>query len=110
MIHAKISEVKDGLSAYLRRVKAGEPVVVLERSTPIARIVPLDWESESVDSTGEAGGNTRLARLERAGIVMRRGAGSPLDAIGRPLRPGTGSGVLEALLEERAEERREGRR
>ncbi len=108
MIHAKISEVKDGLSAYLRRVKAGEPVVVLERSTPIARIVPLDWESESVDSTGEAGGNTKLARLERAGIVMRRGAGSPLDAIGQPLR--TRSSVLDALLEERAEERREGSR
>ncbi len=107
MIHAKISEVKDSLSAYLRRVKAGEPVVVLERSTPIARIVPVDWESENAESTGVTGGNPKLARLERAGIVMRRGVGSPLDAIGQPLRPR--SSVLEALLEERAEEWRDGR-
>ena len=31
MIRATISEVKDGMSAYLRRVKAGETVLVTER-------------------------------------------------------------------------------
>ena len=108
MIRAKISEVKDGLSAYLRRVKAGESVLVLERSTPIAHIVPVGWESAGAESTDAAGDSAKVARLESAGIVMRRGTGSPLDVIGLPMR--ARSSVLEALLEEREEERREGRR
>ena len=37
MIRATISEVKNGLSAYLRRVKSGESVLVMERRTPVAR-------------------------------------------------------------------------
>jgi prevent-host-death family protein len=30
------------LSAYLRRVEAGEPVTITRRGRPIGRIVPLD--------------------------------------------------------------------
>ena len=41
MIRATISEVKNGLSGYLRRVKSGESVLVTERRTPVARIVPV---------------------------------------------------------------------
>ena len=48
----------------------------------------------------------RLSRLEQAGIVVRRGSGSPLDALGPPLRGGIA--LMEALLEERSEELRDG--
>ena len=108
MIRATISEVKDGMSAYLRRVKSGESVLVMERRTPIARIVPVGLDSDGGREGDSVDREAKLARLEQAGIVARRSSGSPLDVLGQPLRPG--AGVLEALLEERSEESREGYR
>ena len=108
MIRATISEVKDGMSAYLRRVEAGESVLVMERRTPIARIVPVGIDSQGGREGDRVDGEAKVARLEQAGIVVRRGSGSPLDVLERPLR--AGAGVLEALLDERSEEWREGYR
>ena len=108
MIRATISEVKDGMSAYLRRVKSGESVLVMERRTPVARIVPVGLGSQSAGEGDHVDREAKLARLERAGIVVRRGSGSPLDVLGQPLR--AGAGVLDALLEERSEESRDGYR
>ena len=105
MIRATISEVKDGMSAYLRRVKSGESVLVLERRTPIARIVPVGLDSDGGGEGDRVDSEAKLARLEQAGIVVRRGTGSPLDVLGPPLRPG--AGVLEALLEGRSDESRD---
>ena len=39
-----IAELKARLSEHLRLVQAGESVVILDRRTPIARIVPLEDE------------------------------------------------------------------
>ena len=50
----------------------------------------------------------RLLRLEQAGIVVRRDRGSPLDVLGTPLC--AGADLLQALLEERSEELRDGDR
>ena len=108
MIRATISEVKNGMSAYLRRVKSGESVLVMERRTPIARIVPVGLDAEGGKEADRVDQEAKLARLEQAGIVVRRGSGSPLDVLGQPLR--SGAGVLEALLGERSEESREGDR
>jgi len=105
MIRATISEVKDGMSAYLRRVKSGESVLVMERRTPIARIVPIGIDSDGGGEGDRVDREAKLVRLEQAGIVVRRGSGSPLEVLGQPLR--SGAGVLEALLEERSEESRE---
>ena len=49
-----------------------------------------------------------LLRLEQAGIVVRRSSGSPLDVLGTPL--GAGADLLQALLDERSEELRDGDR
>ena len=38
----RVAELKSRLSAYLRRVRRGETVTVLDRDTPIARITPLE--------------------------------------------------------------------
>lgn len=108
MIRATISDLKDGLSAYLRRVKAGESILVLERRTPVARIVPVGRGEEGTKDGDDMDMDAKPARLEHAGIVVRRSPKSPLDVLGPPLR--AGAGILEALLEEREEERREGRR
>ena len=43
-----ISELKAHLSEHLRSVQAGEPLVVMDRKTPIARIVPYDARSEGL--------------------------------------------------------------
>lgn len=40
-IRVNIRELKAHLSAYLRRVKAGEVVEIAERGKPIGRIVPV---------------------------------------------------------------------
>ena len=106
MIRVTISEVKNGMSACLRRVKAGDSVLVVERRTPVARIVPVGIDAGGGKQADSVDEDAKLVRLERAGIVVRRGSGSPLDLLGPPLH--SGAGVLEALLDERSEESREG--
>jgi prevent-host-death family protein len=44
MKNVGIAEVKSHLSEHLRRVRRGHPLVVLDRQTPIARIVAIDEE------------------------------------------------------------------
>lgn len=40
MKRAKVSELKAGLSGYLADVRGGDTIVVCDRNTPIARLVP----------------------------------------------------------------------
>jgi len=78
---ASVTELKANLSRYLRMVRRGSEVQVLERGVPIARLVGL--ATTSVESE-----KARLERLERAGI-LRRGTSdlrwlaneAPLDAV-----------------------------
>ena len=42
MKSAKVSELKAHLSAYLAEVRNGETVIVCDRSTPVARLVPFE--------------------------------------------------------------------
>ena len=42
MDEAGIRELRDHLSQYLDRVRSGEEVVVTDRGTAIARLVPVD--------------------------------------------------------------------
>jgi prevent-host-death family protein len=90
---ATITEVKNGLSAIIDRVKAGESVVVTDRGIPVAVIEPV---TEHVDL------DDRLARLERAGIIKRGTGKVPLELIRTPgPTPKDGLSVVDALLEER---------
>ncbi len=67
MKSATITDAKNGLSALIDLVRAGESVVITDRGRPVARLEP-------VASADDAPG--RLLRLERAGIVQD-GAGGP---------------------------------
>lgn len=95
MEKATISQLKNQLSAYLAKVKAGGSVLILDRDQPIAQLerVPVG-----------CGGDDRLGRLERAGII-RRGTGQIAPEILRRFAPKPGRSLVEALLEERAEGR-----
>jgi prevent-host-death family protein len=41
MLRANITEIKNRLSHYLRLVKGGEEVEIIDRKTPLARIVGI---------------------------------------------------------------------
>jgi prevent-host-death family protein len=91
MRRATITETKNGLSALIDRVKAGETILITERGVPVARLEPTIAD----DDEG------RLARLERAGIV-RRGRGDPRWILDRPpTKTIDGSSVVELLIEDR---------
>ena len=46
MKRAMVSELKSHLSAYLASVRSGESVLVCDRQTPIAQLVPLDASAD----------------------------------------------------------------
>jgi prevent-host-death family protein len=48
MKKAKISQLKAQLSSYLADVRKGDTLLVCDRATPIARLVPLEEESEDL--------------------------------------------------------------
>ena len=60
MEKATVSKLKNNLSAYLRKVRAGHSVVIYDRDVPIARL-------ERIESTGA--GRDRLALLHAQGAV-----------------------------------------
>ena len=95
MEKTNISNLKNRLSAYLKKVQAGETVLIMDRNRPIARIERV---------AGSMSEDARVARLEAAGIISR--PKQPLSHkiwATRPLR--AKKSVLEALLEERREGR-----
>ena len=65
MPSAPVAQLKSQLSRYLRRVKAGEEIVVTEHGVPIARLVPMGRRDAGLQS---------LRDLERQGL-MRIGTG-----------------------------------
>lgn len=94
MKKASISELKNQLSAYLQRVRAGQTVIVYDRNRPIARI----------DRVADEDDDDRIVELQRAGIITPPSEPLPLDLIRTPL-PRAEHSVVEALLEERTEGR-----
>ncbi len=95
MERATISQLKNRLSAYLRKVKAGQTVLVLDNDQPIARIERVQEAAQPDD---------RIARLERAGLVRRPTAALPAKSL-RVKAPKAKRSVTRALVEERREGR-----
>jgi antitoxin (DNA-binding transcriptional repressor) of toxin-antitoxin stability system len=94
MKRARIADLKNNLSRYLEHVRAGGSVLVLDREQPVAQIVPLgSGRGRQIDS--------RLARLERRGLI-RRGTGGLPPWVGRRRLPRLRGSVLKDLLQERA--------
>lgn len=86
---AGIRELKAHLSAYLRRVEAGEPVTITKHGRPIGRIVPLSQPIEA-----------QLKALRQAGIIAWNGKHLPPLA---PVAQAQGEHTVAALLLEHRE-------
>jgi antitoxin (DNA-binding transcriptional repressor) of toxin-antitoxin stability system len=95
MEKATISDIKNRLSAYLRKVKAGQAVLIMNRNRPVARL-------ERVVGSGE--GDDRLSRLEQAGLLKRGRRSIRVDQL-QEGAPKPKKSVLSALLDERREGR-----
>lgn len=97
MEKATVSRLKDNLSAYLRKVRAGQPVVIYDRDVPVARI-------ERIETSGH--GPDRLALLRAQGLARppaRPLSVKQLRSLLKPL-PRTAR-LADALYEERSEGR-----
>ena len=94
MKKAKIAELKNNLSRYLEHVKGGGSILVLDRDQPVAQVVPVRVRA------GSRGGDERLARLERRGLI-RRGTGGLPDWLGRRRPRRVRGSVLRDVLRER---------
>ena len=91
-----VSKLKASLSEFLRRVKAGEEVLVTERGRVIARLSP---------AASSAALPEHLREMERQGLV-KLGTGKLPREFWRMPRPKDPKGlVMKALLEERADGR-----
>ena len=78
MKRVKIADLKNNLSRYLSHVRAGGDLIVLDRHTPVARIVPFDrpGPADAAATTGKARTEeywteARLEDLERRGTIAR---------------------------------------
>jgi prevent-host-death family protein len=98
MVVATITEAKNGLSALIDQVRAGESVLIMDRGTPVARL------ESAIRASPDADG--RIARLERAGAV-RAALKPPVTELlaTSPPSPKTPTSAVAALIEERREGR-----
>ena len=97
MEKASVSNLKNNLSAYLRKVRAGHPVVIYDREVPIARL-------ERIESAGR--GSDRLASLHAKGVTrlpVRQGSAVSIVGLASPLPHATR--LLEAVQQDRSEDR-----
>lgn len=95
MEKASISQLKNNLSAYLKKVRAGATVLIFDRDHPVARL-----ERVRPDELADE----HLAELERQGLIKR--PSRPLaPELWEEAPPDAGVSLLDALLEERREDR-----
>jgi prevent-host-death family protein len=71
MKHAKVSELKARLSEFLAGVRAGGTVVVYDRVTPIARLVPIDSGDSDDLEVEEAASPADLRRVKPVRLRRR---------------------------------------
>ncbi len=98
MEKASVSKLKNNLSAYLRKVRAGHAVVIYDREVPIARLERIESAGLGSDRllSLHAKGVTRLPLRRASALAAVAGVGTPLPAITR---------LLEAVQHDRSDDR-----
>ena len=110
MMMIKIADLKNNLSRHLAAVRRGGEVIVLDRDTPVARIIPFDRRVAAKSAPARDGFWTadRLAQLERRGTLARPHEDS-MAAWLNTTRPATlpkGASAVSVLLATRHESTR----
>jgi antitoxin (DNA-binding transcriptional repressor) of toxin-antitoxin stability system len=100
MIRASVSETKNRLSHFIRLVRGGEEVEIMDRDTPVARIIHV---SKSLGAGKEGAWVTEAERLGLITSPADKEDFSP-DFFDKQKMP-AGKGALQALLDEREEGR-----
>jgi antitoxin (DNA-binding transcriptional repressor) of toxin-antitoxin stability system len=67
----KIADLKSHLSRHLREVRGGRTLTVLDRNTPVARLVPID-SGDDVLITLPGEGSPALAQVKLPSIAKLR--------------------------------------
>jgi antitoxin (DNA-binding transcriptional repressor) of toxin-antitoxin stability system len=105
----KIADLKNNLSRHLIRVRRGGVLTVLDRETPIARIVPFHQGDAARDATGTDAVDERIAGLARDGVVAPgdpQGLARWLDEHPPVKRPKGAPSAVRALIDLRRESTR----
>lgn len=110
----KIADLKNNLSRHLARVRRGGELTVLDRDTPVARIVPFT-HAEAGGKGGRERPGGHIGAVERVATLIREGVLSPGNAQAvaewvkdhQPIvRPAGTASAVDLLLEMRREPRR----
>ena len=91
MEKAAISEIKNHLSAYLKKVQEGESVLILDHNRPVARLERVEGQDYLEE---------RLGRLELRGLLRRSTKPVPMELLRAP-PPEPKRSFLQVLLDER---------
>ena len=77
-----VAELRQNLSRYLRRVEAGERLVVTDRNKPVAELGPPATASSGLDRLLAEG---RVSRPRRKGLPQPLELDGDVDALSRAL-------------------------
>lgn len=93
---AKISELKAKLSAHIEYVKRGEEVLILDRDTPVARLIPAGPVEE----------DAQMRRLIAKGVIIpARDPKNKARFVPSPAGPFIRQEVMDRIWEEEREDR-----
>ena len=91
-----VRELKNHLSEYLRRVQAGEDMIITSRGRPIA------WLAPTVDKRGQEPDHNQLLRRLQSIPDVRMGEGGKPKGAPNPIKIKPGQKTLaEIVLEDR---------
>jgi prevent-host-death family protein len=94
MRNVNVAELKNQLSKYLRFARAGEEVVIRDRSLPIAKLVPFTAENaDDQELELVAAGKLRLPKVQISLKALRKISTGSVQ----------GNKAIEALLADREE-------
>lgn len=95
---ASVSALRAQLRRFLAAVRRGETIVITDREAPVARLVPI--EKSGVATRGTV--PSWFLELGKRGVVrMGHMRGCPEITESLPPGPARGSGVVDALLDDR---------
>ena len=101
----KIADLKNNLSRHLASVRRGREITVLDRETPVARLVPfVPGDRQGSGGVVDPGSAGRIADLAKQGVLVPgdvQAAAAWLDAHPPVTMPAGTPGAVDLLLEMR---------